>query len=122
MVGNVGGRYQDSFFVPQGGAPVAQPASIDLSQLVSAAVQVAQDAHDNLDHYLRFNYVRMANKLYPLDYTRDEMMAMNAVMAKALSRKLAALGTGDVALDDLIGVLDAEVSRRPDLRVIGTAN
>lgn len=96
----------------------AETAKDDLTQLVGAAVQVATEAAGGLDNYLRWNYVRFANKLYPLDYTTEELMAMNAVMAQAWSRKLSLMGTGDPLLDPLVGVIDTQVRRRPGLRLV----
>lgn len=90
----------------------------DLSQLVTAAMGVAREADGGLTHYLRWNYVRLANKLWPGDYTDEQLMAMNAVMAQAWSSKLASSGASDPVLDDLVGVINTQVRGRP-LRLLG---
>lgn len=86
----------------------------DLSQLVRAATQVA--AAGKLLHYLRWNYVNLVNELWPTDYTQDELMALNAIHAQALSRKLSLLRAGDVLRDPRI--VATQMAGRPDLRVI----
>lgn len=98
------------------------PISDDIPQLVTAAMEVAKEAGGDLTHYLRWNYVRLANKLWPDDYTDEQLMAMNAVMAQAWSSKLAEAGTSDPVLDDLVGVINTQVRRRPPLRVVGSTN
>lgn len=98
------------------------PTNDALTQLVTAALEVARESDGGLTHYLRWNYVRLANKLWPDDYTDDQLMAMNAVMAQAWSSKLARSGTSDPALDALVGVINSQVRRRPSLHIIGAAN
>jgi hypothetical protein len=70
----------------------AEPVS-DLPELVGAAMKVADESAGSLDHYLRWNFKRLINELYPDDFTSKELMACNAVFAQVLSRKLAVSDT-----------------------------
>jgi hypothetical protein len=92
----------------------AEPVSDDLSQLVSAATKVSHAG--KLGHYLRWNYVNLVNELWPTDYTEDELMALNAIHAQALSRKLSLLRAGDVLRDPRI--VTAQMRRGPVLKLI----
>lgn len=64
----------------------AEPIRDNLSELVSAAVQV--NATGSLDRYLRWNLLNLLDELNEDDFTTQELMAINVLLAQAFSRKL----------------------------------
>lgn len=93
--------------------PSESPARNDLTELVGNAVKVI--AGDDLAHYVRWNFKNLLNELQPADIEPDEYMALNVILAKALSRKLALTGTGNTFRVPLIAGVPL---RRPPLRVV----
>jgi hypothetical protein len=94
--------------------PSDSTARNDLTELVGNAVKVIVD--DDLAHYVRWNFKQLLNELQPEDIQPDEYMALNVILAKAISRKLALTGPGDTLRVPLV-VPETEL-RRPPLRVV----
>lgn len=65
----------------------AEPVNDDLSQLVKNAVNVIDS--DDLAEYVCWNFRNLLDGLDPDDIDPCEYMALNVILAKALSRKLA---------------------------------
>lgn len=76
----------------------AEPLNDDLSELVSAAINVSSPngRQGNMTHYLRWNFRNLLTELHPKDLTDDELMACNVVLAQAMARKLALACPGDM--------------------------
>lgn len=99
----------------------AELVNDDLSQLVKNAVNVVDG--DELAHYVQWNFKQLLHHLRPHEINPNEYMALNVILAKAMSRKLSLTGSGHMVTDpritDILARLgiDAEV-RRPVLRVV----
>lgn len=93
----------------------------DLSQLVGAAVQVSNAG--KLDQYLRWNLLNLLDELYEDDFTTEELMAINALLAQALSRKLTLTQPRVMLLNPVVVVgRSAEVGGERSLRLLPSAN
>lgn len=85
----------------------------DLSELVRNAVNV-MDGED-LTHYVRWNFRNLLAALDPGDVEPAEYMALNVVLAKAMSRKLGAADSTQAAA--VVGVLtDSRLRLVPPMR------
>lgn len=98
----------------------AKAVNDDLSQLVKNAVNVIDD--DGLADYVRWNFINLLDALDPEDIEPAEFMALNVVLAKAMSRKLALTGTGHVVggpfVSAVVGGGAAPLSGAPILRLV----
>lgn len=110
------GRGVTPIFATHSGGTAQLPSTArnDLTELVGNAINVI--AGDELAHYVRWNFKQLLNELQPGDIDPDEYMALNVILAKAISRKLALAGPRHALGVPLVAA--GPELRRPSLRVV----